>query len=169
MACKLSEAFLCGRTKCVSPFLISIPRSARSTLQQPVSPSNSRTPQPHLDLSIAVGQESTVSGRYLINPARHRNCVCEQPLLVTRYQLPVEKPALSSVRIPFHTPQDPQFHVTTHHPTPALCIRDQGVIMNCQATPTKTPQASPQRAGDELPSPAQLSVILLKLREEVRV
>lgn len=168
MACKLSEAFLRGRTKCVSPLLISIP-STRSTLQQPVPPSNSKIP-PHLKTCFSVEHDSPVSVRYRINPARHRHCVCEQPLLVTRYQFPVGKPVFSDAGVPFHTAQDPQFHVITHHATPTLCVRGQGALMNCQATPMKTPRASPQRGvGDELPSPAQLSIVLLKLGEEVSV
>ena len=187
-ACCLSK----GLAECSLPVLLSCPWSPKLS---PVSPSNSNQKNfgpvhaGHGDVTpTGMSGKSTSDGtvNYIVNPARHRHSVCtlegpcpqprprtgHQPLLLT----PNTKfsPAATLVQSPCNPSPVVSMErggvncVTSPHRIRYHLDNDQGLTV--KTTPTPHPPESPGRVphGDDMPSPAQLSVILLKLREEVR-
>ena len=126
--------------------------------------------------------------RYVVSPAHHRHCVCipeEQSLragcehlyatpsnnLVSHASLPAElmgrgaymqdstKPLLVAGRV--------GFVASSHLGVDRFGPQYSSHGLSVRATPIlQAPNPEPQ-GGEDKPSPAQLSVILLKLREEV--
>lgn len=178
--------------ECSLQVLLTCPRS----LKPPhVSPSNSEDSTAPIYTTKQGGIPTASTGKptnggclkYIVNPARHRHSVCtlEEPGLRTGQHLHiapstnlVPAPTLHAGLVGGHAfvqrckpSRIETMEVCGVSPVTSHLGRDRleplyySQDVSVKATPTVQ---SPIPQGDDMPSPAQLSIILLKLREEVR-
>lgn len=192
-ACRLSEALLLGGagTGSLSRCLVFCPGSSRTRLTgnhaHDSLPRPTSLPSTRQDRLQAVTTPSSECGvRYVVNPARYqqRHSVCglqDGPSLLyaPSTSLPQLTEALSpnSDKLLCHVtpPCQTAAHMTTcpyiykERATPLDVRHSEVHVRRSLATPP--PSHNQDRGTDrsDLPSPAQLSVILLKLREEVSI
>lgn len=192
--CCLSKSL----TGCSLPVLLSCPWSPKLSPVSPSNSLRPLRAGQGDVAPTGIARKSTEDGsvRYIINPARHRHSVCSlegQPRPRTGHQQ-LLSPSANFTPSPTTLPAAlvdgtglETFMPSSCSQSPVASLERGGVngvasshhsryhldpLYNAtmKATPTSHFPESPRRVpqGDDMPSPAQLSVILLKLREEVR-